>query len=330
MVLKKSNILYLSAFVALFAILYSITFSPAPNIKKVEKAKERKYTSKEDNAKCFKCHGGRKYEMADPKDSTKMICKHMPKDYMVDSSKYYTSNHWDFNCTMCHSDKYGKTPHDPSLRAESISACLDCHAGGGDYAKYHFEYIDSSFQKSVHFKNQKGGFNCWSCHDPHTYSIHARNPNKEISEIVQYDNEMCLKCHDNDANMSYYGKKNVDLKKTHSWLPNMEAHMQKARCIDCHAESNDSTLVDHNIQPKKMALRDCAKCHSPNSVIMKSYYDGKSEKKWGFLNSTYINQMYVAGANRNHWFNLLSFIIFGGLLFGLSIHAVLRFINRKK
>lgn len=329
MILKKSNILYLTAFIALFAVLYSLTFSPKPTLKKVVKEKVRKYENKEANAKCLKCHGGRKYEMAIPGDSTKTACKHMPTDFMVDSAKYYKANHWSLKCTDCHTDQYEKAPHDPKLRFEEILTCVMCH-GGDEYAKYKISHIDTSFQKSVHFKTQGENFNCWSCHDPHTYKIHARNEDKTIDEIVQYDNEMCLKCHDNQANMCFYNKCKVDLKKTHSWLPNMEVHMQKARCVDCHAESNDSTLVDHNIQPKKMALRDCAKCHSPNSVIMKSYYDGKSESKWGFLNSTYINQMYVAGANRNHWINLMSFIVFGGLLFGLSIHAVLRFINRKK
>ena len=327
---KKSNILYLTVFIALFAVLYSVTFSPKPAIKKVAKGKEVKFTNKADNGKCLKCHGGRKFELPDPTDSTKMVCKHMPKDLIVDSLVYYSANHKTMKCTDCHSDKYEKAPHDPKLRFEEIMTCMNCH-GGDDYAKYKFNHIDSSCQKSIHCKNQKGNFDCWSCHNPHTYTLHARNQDKEIGEIVSYDNEMCLKCHIDSLNMSYYGKKNADLKKAHSWLPNLDAHLQKTRCIDCHAEANDSTLVDHNIQSKKFAIRDCSKCHSPNSVIMKSYYNHrKSASKWGFLNSTYINQMYVAGANRNHLLNILSFIIFGGLVFGLTIHAILRFIKRKK
>ena len=284
-----------------------------------------------ENQKCIKCHGNHTFKYMN-EDFGIQIKEKMYGDRLIDTIAYAQSNHGMFKCTDCHSPEYEAFPHAGNLRMEMMYACNDCHGGDPEYAKFHFDEIEEAFYESMHYNRAPDAFNCWSCHNPHTYKTQARVGEK-ISETVTYDNQICLKCH---ADVSQYEllteRENINIIKSHEWLPNQELHFKNVRCIECHTQLNDSLLVSHVVMPKDSAIRECTQCHSENSHLMASLYKYKSmesRKSVGFLNAVIINDSYVIGANRNKYLNILSVVLFGLVLFGIFIHALFRIIKRK-
>ena len=284
------------------------------------------------NEKCLKCHGQSKYKYRNPESGSE-VTKRMYIETIINRDQFYESNHKKFKCTDCHSADYDTFPHPGRLRMESKYACIDCHGGDEKYAKFKIEEIESEFQASVHSTKHSEDFNCWMCHNPHTYKIKARSEEK-IKDIVAYDNAICLNCH---ADITKYqmltDKVNPNILQKHSWLPNQALHFKNVRCIECHARANDSILVAHNIQPKAKAVRRCVECHSTNSILMATLYKYKVKEgrsKAGFYNGIIMNEGYVIGANRNFYLGLLSLIMFSCVLAGILIHATLRILKRKK
>jgi hypothetical protein len=55
----------------------------------------------------------------------------------------------------------------------------------------------------------------------------------------------------------------------------------------------------------------------------------EKRSKSGFLNAAILNDSYVIGANRNQFLNYGSLVIFGMVILGIAIHAVLRKIYSK-
>lgn len=205
--------------------------------------------------------------------------------------------------------------------------CIDCHGGDEKYAQFHFEEIDSEYVKSTHYKLEEDGFSCWKCHNPHTYKINIRN-SENIKGTILYDNNICLNCHANfDRFQLLTDRKEINLMKTHDWLPNQAVHFQNVRCIECHTRVNDSILVSHYIRPKAQAVRLCNECHSQNSLLMSTLYKFKSKeirKNNGFFNGVIMNESYVIGANRNSYLNAFSLIIFFGILLVMAVHIYFR------
>ncbi len=284
------------------------------------------------NENCLKCHGQSKYKYANPESGSE-VTKRMYLETIINRTEFYESNHKTFKCTDCHSEDYDTFPHPGRLRMETKYACIDCHGGDEAYAKFKFEEIETEFQSSVHSTKHSDDFNCWMCHNPHSYKINARSEEK-IRDIVAYDNAICLNCH---ADITKYqmltDKVNPNILKTHEWLPNQALHFKNVRCIECHARTNDSILVAHNIQPKAKAVRRCVECHSTNSILMASLYKYKVQEgrsKTGFYNGVIMNEGYVIGANRNYYLGLISIIMFCCVAAGILIHASLRIIKRKK
>jgi formate-dependent nitrite reductase cytochrome c552 subunit len=187
--------------------------------------------------------------------------------------------------------------------------------------------------ESVHYKASDERFNCWMCHNPHGYELALRE-DKPIVEVVKISNDMCLSCHDNKFK---YGLLSDDeprnLAEVHSWLPKQGRHFAKVRCVDCHTKVQEDILVAHNVLPKEEALRNCVQCHSSNSVLMESLYAHRakeSRQESGFFNAVVLNEGYIIGANRNKALNYISLGIFGLLIIGIGVHAVLRLILLKK
>jgi len=292
------------------------------------------FTSKysADNERCLKCHGQGKYEYTN-ETLGKQIRALMCSDRIIKREEFYNSNHKNFSCTDCHSEQYTKFPHSGELRMEQKLNCLDCHGGDEKFAQYHFEEIDSEYKQSTHFKLEQDGFSCWKCHNPHTYKINIRN-SRNIKETILYDNSICLNCHANfDRFQLLTDRKEINILKTHEWLPNQAAHFQNVRCIECHTKVNDSILVSHFIRPKKDAVRLCNECHSQNSLLMSSLYKFKSKEQRhdkGFVNGIILNESYVIGANRNEYLNLFSLLVFFVLLIIISIHIIFRIKKSKK
>lgn len=284
------------------------------------------------NEKCLKCHGQSKYKYTNPESGSE-VTKRMYTETIINRSEFYDSNHKTFKCTDCHSEDYDTFPHPGLLRMETKYACIDCHGGDEAYAKFKFEEIEAEFHASVHSTKHSEDFSCWMCHNPHTYKISTRSEDK-IKDIVAYDNAICLNCHGDITNYQLLTDKvNPDIQKTHAWLPNQALHFKSVRCIECHARTNDSILVAHNIQPKSKAVKRCVECHSTNSILMASLYKHKVQEernRAGFYNGVIMNEGYVIGANRNYYLSLISLIMFGCVALGIGIHATLRIIKRKK
>ena len=284
-----------------------------------------------DNERCFKCHGQSKYEYTN-ETLGRQVTKRMFSERIVKRELFYDSNHKSFSCTDCHSDEYLKFPHAGELRMEQQYTCIDCHGGDEKYAKYHFEEIESEYQKSIHFKMESEGFSCWKCHNPHTYKISVRN-SENLKQTIAYDNAICLNCHSNFDNFQLLtDKKEISIIQKHEWLPNQAAHFKSVRCIECHTKINDSIKVSHLILPKEQAVRLCNECHSQNSILMASLYkfESKAQRRDGFFNGIILNESYVIGANRNEYLNLLSLILLVVVLGIIGVHILFRIMKNNK
>jgi hypothetical protein len=192
--------------------------------------------------------------------------------------------------------------------------------------------IQEEFLSSVHSEKHSEEFTCWMCHNPHSYHISARNT-ENLTATIQYDNEICLSCHMDQMRIGLLSDREIyNMLNQHDWLPNHLAHFKSVRCIECHAAFNENILVAHKILPKEQAVKKCVECHSQNSLLMASLYKHQvkeKREKQGYLNAAILTETYVIGANRNRFLNIASIGIFGLVVIGVAIHAVLRKINSK-
>lgn len=247
-----------------FCILLIILFCIQPNSPRYIPTHEQNDAKAENNG-CLKCHGNRHYTMVQPSNNKKVIRGKMPHDFIIDSNAYYTSTHWNFNCIDCHSEDYETAPHDPNLRFEAMQSCIDCHDEESDttWIKFHFPTIVNEFTKSVH-KTEKGEeFTCYDCHNPHANTLSLRNDTMPIKQVVEVSNQMCTKCHSTSDR---------EFRRAHDEFPHGDLHLEMVRCIDCHAQTNDSILIGHNIEKKKHATENCSECHSKDSKIITNIY----------------------------------------------------------
>jgi predicted CXXCH cytochrome family protein len=283
------------------------------------------------NNRCFKCHGQEKYEYTN-ESLGRQVKDMMCSERIVRKKEFYSSNHRSFSCTDCHSEEYAKFPHSGELRMEQKYNCIDCHGGDEKFAKYHFEEIESEYQKSTHFKMENDGFSCWKCHNPHTYKISVRNRGN-LKETIAYDNAICLNCHSDYNRFQLLSERaEIDIIKEHEWLPNQAIHFANVRCIECHTTINNNIPVSHQIRPKAEAVRLCNECHSQNSILMASLYkfESKEQRHDGFFNGIILNSSYVIGANRNEYLNVVSLIVFLVVLVIIAVHIAFRIKNKSR
>lgn len=285
----------------------------------------------EDNERCLKCHGQAKFEYTN-ENLGRQIKELMCSERIIKRDEFYKSNHKNFSCTDCHSEQYTTFPHLGELRMEQKLNCIDCHGGDEKFAQYHFEAIEADYQQSTHFKLEQEGFSCWKCHNPHSYKINVRM-NTNLKEAITYDNAICLSCHsDFNRFQLLTDREEINLIKKHEWLPNQAAHFANVRCIECHTKINNDIPVAHQIRPKAEAVRRCNECHSKNSILMASLYkfESKEQRRDGFFNGIILNESYVIGANRNEYLNVISLIIFVGVLGVIVGHTFFRIRKYKK
>lgn len=285
-----------------------------------------------ENEKCLGCHANTKFFYDNTVTSQRGKHKMEPGN-VINPDLFYNSNHKNFRCTDCHSSDFQVWPHSAEVRMEAKNACIDCHGGDEQYAKFHFEEIEKEFALSVHSTKHNEDFTCWMCHEPHSYKMSARS-DSITKNVVAYDNNICLSCHNNVNKYQLISEKlNPNIIDKHEWLPNQARHFQNVRCIECHARTDDSLLVAHNIQPKEKAVKLCVECHSKNSILLASLYHYNRSKikatELGFENEIILNSSYVIGANRNEYLNLISIIILTLVLGGILIHATLRILQKK-
>jgi len=279
-----------------------------------------------ENTKCFHCHGSHTYSYYN-EVTERNVTKRMNPYFVIDSVLFYDQNHKSFECIDCHLYDYRSFPHDGELRMEPFATCIDCHGGDEDFAEFHFEEIEKEFHESVHATKHSDEFTCWMCHNPHTYKISVRTT-ENIKEVIVYDNNICLSCHaDIDKYQLISDMTNPNIFEKHEWLPNQLLHFSSVRCIECHTQISDNTLVAHKVQTKDKAVKLCVECHSSNSRLMATLYKFKATEarsKYGFFNASVLSNTYVIGANRNLYLNVASFIILGFVVFGIIVHVILR------
>ena len=294
-----------------------------------EETEEREYYNKEDNSVCFRCHGNQYFDIYS-EELDEHRTRKMFKGLVIDSVKYYDSDHWSFACTDCHSYNYRDYPHLDELHYEVLPGCEDCHSGDDAMAKYNFDGIVEEYNKSHHTRLPDHPYSCWSCHDPHTFKMEVRTE-KLIATVVAHDNGMCLHCHSAVTSAEVMLGISLDpLMETHSWLPGTENHLRNVRCLECHAEIRDDVLVAHNILPKEQAVKTCHECHSSDSRLLSTLYKYQIDEgiiKRGFFGDLGGNSR-VFGTNSHSKLNLISLILFGAVLAFFMTHALIRIIKK--
>lgn len=285
----------------------------------------------DENESCFKCHAETKYVLVDEffgREITNAMCP----DKIVDRDDYYSMVHKSFACLDCHAYEYEEFPHPLEARLEDPYRCIDCHGYDDNYAHFKFEDIEMQYMESVHSTDVEE-FSCWKCHDPHSYKLTVRDDGTSISEAIAYNNDICLSCHSDFSRFELLTDRDeINILETHDWLPNQAAHFGNVRCIECHTSISDSTLVAHHVQPSELAVKNCADCHSKNSLLMASLYKHEakeSRKKYGFINGIIINDAYVIGANRNTTLSFIGIVLFLLTLGGVAVHIIARIIFKK-
>ncbi|MDP2235969.1 MAG: cytochrome c3 family protein [Bacteroidales bacterium] len=280
----------------------------------------------EGNKLCFDCHANKIYSYENEMTG-RIDRKAMNPNFIYNPDDFYKGVHRHFSCTDCHSPDYEIFPHQAELRLEEMYSCMDCHGGDPTYAQYQFDLINDEFHKSVHSSRHDESFNCWMCHDPHSYRSMTRS-NFKVSEIVTYHNNVCASCHDNPDHFQRISdslKRPLD--QIHAFLPNYKLHFSAVRCIECHTSVQDTMWVAHNILSKDLAVKKCVECHSANTMLMSSLYkyqNIEARRNRGTLNAVFLNESYVIGANRNVYLNILSLVLFGMTIIGILIHIFFR------
>jgi len=332
--IRPAWVVLLLMMICLIAFTLLKTTDPSTEVtKKIQQEPEiitktdySKFKNSGENETCLKCHGQSKYSYENP-ETKKTVTKKMFAELVMDREVFYASNHREFKCTDCHSEDYATFPHAGNLRMETKANCIDCHGGDEKYAKFKFEQIESEFQASVHSEKHSEDFTCWMCHNAHTYKINARNTSN-LKETIAYDNLICLNCHGDQKNYQLLTTKTKpNILKKHEWLPNQASHFANVRCIECHTKNEDTLMVAHHLVPKAQAVRKCEACHSKNSILSASLYKYQFSEKiqqQGLIKTIFMGDSTSIGPDTNNTLNIISLVLFGLTLCGITIHAVLR------
>ncbi len=156
----------------------------------------------------------------------------------------------------------------------------------------------------------------------------------DLHKPIEYDNQICLSCHSSIGRFTSLTQREFpDLVVKHAWLASSDLHLRHVRCVDCHT-SYDPPNLSHLIKPAKAALRDCARCHSTNTVLLTKLYKYQSRElqtRYGFVNGTLLNNAYVISATRNIFLDRLSVVLAALVFLGIGAQAGLRFVfSRRK
>lgn len=213
-----------------------------------------------------------------------------------DEARFHAGDHGAMACKDCHTEAYVPYPHLPKA-VEKIKGCVECHQQPA-------KIIEPEFKLSVHVKELGAKFTCLSCHESHDMRKASKLGSPHLATVQ--DNRQCMNCHDSDKEFAKFKPeaRRPDMEVAHDWLPETERHFAQVRCLDCHSPVSELTL-SHEVQVKEKAVKDCAACHAPGGELGKRLYkkilrDGQDG--WaGFMNSPWLGEIYVIGANRNAW-----------------------------
>lgn len=269
------------------------------------------------NAQCLRCHAMSTLALRMPTGEVESLS--------VNPSEFASSEHRKMQCTQCHGQAYLSYPHPAAVKRIH---CLDCHkrqeAGLALFVK-----IGREFHKSVHYRRHPDRFDCFACHDPHTFRRWRDVTRKSIAER----NQICLRCHASSEQFARITERRPmpNLEAAHAWLPHFDLHIQHVRCLDCHT-GGDSRWSSHDILPARQAIRDCVKCHSTNSLLKRKLYRYQRQQetaRLGFVNSLIINDAYVVGATRNRFLDWAAGALVAMSAIGVGAHAAARGVLRR-
>ncbi len=272
--------------------------------------------TKTTSAYCWRCHGMETLAYRDTLTG-KIV------NLYVNPQQYRQSNHKRLECIACHTADYSHYPHPEHFKQENLY-CLDCHKDDPKFLSYRFAEIEQAFKNSIHTTQLPEQFNCFSCHEPHQFKV--SRVGEEISEIVRYDNEICLNCHASPLYKSLNRKGFTDLIISHQWLPNPQLHWRSIRCVECHTPA--STHLSHKILAAKQSVKNCVPCHSKEAALLTSLYKYRSQEdlqKTGWFNKAVFNNAYIIGMSRNKTVDRWSLIILALTIVGLFAHGLGRF-----
>lgn len=273
------------------------------------------------NQYCFRCHSMATFAYRDT--ATGLI-----KDLSVNPDKYKHANHADLNCIFCHKSGFESFPHPESVKQERLY-CLNCHKDDPKFEVFQFPVKEKEFYMSVHYEKLPGKFNCFACHNPHEFKITGAQ--NSITQVVQYDNDICLHCHNSPVKFAELTKREFpDISFSHRWLPNIQLHWKNIRCVECHTPPGE--LHSHQILSAKNAQKNCVECHRTNSVLLSKLYkhNAREEReRMGFINTIAFNEAYIIGMTRNVLLDKLSILLFGLVVGGIIAHAMGRLLFRK-
>ncbi|MBK5967872.1 nitrate reductase [Thiorhodovibrio winogradskyi] len=268
----------------------------------------------EENRACLRCHGMATLGYRDA-ETGEIV------NLAVDRELFGHSVHGDLACSKCHGGDYQGYPHPPELSAAELN-CVACHEDHPENTdRLDFSLINEEYQASVHAMSddpEAQGFNCHSCHDPHAFR--ASLLGREIPDIVAYDNQICMSCHDDLRD---------PLSLSHSWLPNPSKHWESVRCLDCHTPLSESGRpVSHQILSAEQSNVNCVNCHTQGQGLLARLYEYRSQQdieSRGFFAKAVFNDAYVVGMSRNSLIDLLALIIIGLTVLVLAGHGYGRY-----
>ncbi|WPL17569.1 decaheme c-type cytochrome, DmsE family [Thiorhodovibrio winogradskyi] len=263
---------------------------------------------------CLRCHGMATMAYRDP-ESGEIV------SLVVDQKAFNHSVHGDQPCSQCHADGYLDYPHAPEQPASELS-CVQCHEDHPENTdRVNFTVIEREYQASVHALSddpEAEGFHCHSCHDPHVFR--ASLLGRDIPEIVAYDNQICLSCHEQLRD---------PLSESHAWLPNRDKHWASVRCLECHTPLSDNGRpVSHEILSAENSNVNCVECHSQGQGLLSRLYQYRSREdieKQGFFAKAVFNEAYVVGMSRNPLIDRLALFILGLTVLVLAAHGYGRY-----
>ena len=293
----------------LLALLWLAVARPAPA------------TSDEDakaNAICLDCHNTEDLWSKDPLTDRTL---HLT----IDADAYKLSVHGQMRCRDCHQRGYGYVPHRTPRRRDPF-ACLTCHQKDHALDRWDIPKIKKEVLASVHQERVGKHFDCHACHNPHTYTPPPRAAN--AAERIARSNQVCERCHGLDHKR--YDKA-ADASTAHRFLVNPQHHLEKVKCISCHART-EGTLLHQNLDVKE-SVRDCNACHAKDSPLLQDQFRSptkKTKSRPGFLNDDVLDHAYVIGATRNVLLDGLSFFLVGFIVIGALAHLLTRGVRKRR
>ncbi len=114
----------------------------------------------------------------------------------------------------------------------------------------------------------------------------------------------------------------------HASIPKTALHLRTTRCYDCH--SGIEHVVSHTL-PLGDDAPGCESCHTRDSVQARLYrYVEKVRQTAGFTNPAMLEDSYVMGATRYVPLDVLTYVLVGGTLFAIVVHALVRVVQRNR